>query len=93
MEKVIPKLNSTLFGWQTWRGGTLYDLGIVCHRDHFIRNFKDILREYAVGYCRGESLACRPKLDTYAVMFCKGDLTFWTHFTSALFKEMFCDLE
>ena len=67
--------------------GTLFDLGVVKYRYEFIVAKRFALRKFAIGYCKGESLLCRPKSDNYGVMFQKGNVCFWTHLTA---KEFGC---
>ena len=85
----MRKLNPALFDWQTWRSGSIVDLGIPVHRDYILCGWGNRIRQHAVGYCKGESLPCRPKLDTYAVMFWVKDRHFWTHFSAKLFQDVF----
>ena len=96
MEKInsipkVEKINSGYFDWQLWRGGCLFDLGVIENKEDCIIANKCLLREYAVGYCNGESVPCRPKVNTYAVMFQKDDLLFWTHMTINEFERVFAD--
>jgi hypothetical protein len=68
---MLSKINPCNFTWQLWRGGTLYDLGVKRYRKEFIIEKTASLRKYAIRYCKGVSLICRPKRDYYAVMFQK----------------------
>lgn len=74
----IPELNSDTFTWSKWRAGSLIDLGLRT-RTAIIEQNKTMLNKCAVGWCKGETLLCRPKHNQVAVMFLKGDLEFWTH--------------
>ena len=86
---MIPKINPTTFTWTLWRGGTLYDLGVLRYRTPFILEKRAVLKKYAIGYCDGVSLSCRPKKGNFAVMFQKGDVLFWTHLTAYEFSIIF----
>jgi hypothetical protein len=86
---MIPKIHPSNFTWSLWRGGTLRDLGISSNRTVFIIQKKAALKKYAIGYCAGQSLLCRPKNNSFAVMFQKGNLQFWTHTTVEEFNKIF----
>ena len=74
----IPKINSSIFTWSRWRSGSLIDLGIRT-RTSIIKQNRKTLNEYAIGWCRGSDLLCRPKSEEVAVMFYKKGIHFWTH--------------
>lgn len=82
------KIHPSNFTWQLWRGGTLLDLGVPSNIAKFIIEKKAVLQKYVIGYCNGTSLPCRPKNNTYAVMFQKGCLQFWTHLTIEEFNRV-----
>lgn len=86
----IPQLDSSLFDWLAWRNGTIHDLGIQSCREQLItsQHGKEQLRKYAIGFCFGHNLPCRPK-DEIAVMFLKDDLYFWFHLREKEFQEVF----
>jgi len=50
---------------------------------------KKTLQQYAVGWCPGEVLSCRPKTDHVAVMFFKDDIYFWFHLRNEEFEIIF----
>ncbi len=87
----IPKIDPLHFDWITWRSGSIKDFKVPS-RYRFIIQYKHIFQEYAIGYCRGESLVCRPKRDHTAVMFHKDDRNFWFHLRNNEFEEVFKDL-
>jgi hypothetical protein len=87
---MIEQLDSTLFDWQKWRAGSIADLNILCREVEIFRN-KRILKEFAIGYCYGENLPCRPKANTMAIMFFKGEIHFWFHLRDKEFKGVFCE--
>jgi hypothetical protein len=87
--KQLRKLNSSLFDWQTWRSGTLLDIGVGENRFESIIRARNLIKSKAVGYCRGEHLLCRPKNNCYGVMFYHKDIHFWTHLTEKEFNLIF----
>jgi len=82
-------MDSSLFDWLTWRSGTPLDLGITICRYNYIIKKKEIIKEYAIGYCKGESLPCRAKPNHKAIMFYKNGVHFWFHLTNKEFEEIF----
>lgn len=86
---MIPKLDSTLFDWSTWRNGTIEELLRIPQRSYHLIKNKDILREHAVGWTYGESLLCRPKVNSIAVMFFIDGREFWTHLVVREFNAIF----
>jgi hypothetical protein len=77
---MIPQLDAALFDWLTWRAGDIWnDFNVICRTASLLTN-ADILRKYAVGWCQGENLVCRPKANEVAIMFFKDERYFWTHF-------------
>jgi len=86
----LPKLDSTLFTSSEWASGQIADLGIECRYDCIIHPLnKQILQKYAIGWCYGENLMCRPKENQVAVMFKRDDKTFWFHLRNSEFFEVF----
>jgi len=86
---MIPKIHPSNFTWEIWRGGTLLDLGIRVNQERFIVTNKGLLKRFALGFSNGESIPCRPKERTFAVIFQKGDILFWTHLTEKEFEKVF----
>jgi hypothetical protein len=64
------------------------DFHIPCRRPSLIALGAQ-LRKYAVGYCDGASVSCRPKTGNKAVMFYKDGRHFWFHMTNYEFEEVF----
>lgn len=85
---MIEHLHGTTFDWLSWQGGTLFKLGLAPRKQIIISN-SEIIKKYAIGYCAGEELLCRPKPDTIAVMFLKDDEYFWTHLLKEEFEIIF----
>lgn len=87
---MIPKLDPSLFDWLLWRNGDPSDLiGYRhCRTSDFMR-FRYLLRSHAVGYCEGDLVPCRPKLDTMAVMYFIEDKHFWFHLSTKEFSIIF----
>jgi hypothetical protein len=84
----MQELDSSLFDWLTWRGGSLYDVfGIPCRTAALIQNRK-ILRKYAYGWTPGYRLMCRPKLNNTAIMFHKNGRDFWFHLRTHEFEAI-----
>lgn len=87
----IRKIDSSLFDWQLWRAGNITDVfGIKCRTPDLLSRKKHF-KNYAIGYCLGESLKCRPKHNTYAVMFYVNGIEFWTHFLEEEFINIWGD--
>lgn len=86
---MLRKLDSSLFTWHLWRAGSPLSLNIKCRENIIISN-KSILIKHGIGYCNGENLLCRPKVDTKAVMFFDDEGNeFWFHLTNKEFKMVF----
>lgn len=85
---MIEKYDSTLFDWQLWRAGSIKDFNILCRYRTIIEK-SYILRKYAVGYCRGENLICRPKINNTAIMFYFKGRHFWFHLRNNEFNKVF----
>jgi len=85
---MLAKIHPSNFTWQLWKGGCLVDLGLQTRTVSLVEN-KDVLKKYAIGYCNSVSIPCRPKPGTYAVMFQKDDLVFWTHLLDVEFEKIF----
>lgn len=86
---MLPKLDSTLFDFSTWRSGSIPEMFDVLNREKSLIANGALLRKYAVGWCPAEQLMCRPKLGCVAVMFQLHDCVFWTHITQREFEEIF----
>jgi hypothetical protein len=85
---MIEYIDPQLFTWSRWRARSVIDLGITrCRLPVLIAN-KDKLLKHAVGYCRGENLVCRPKIDHMAVMYFT-DCHFWFHLRNEEFHVIF----
>jgi hypothetical protein len=82
-----PKLDSTLFTWQLWRGGGSRTLGLfLSYGDARSRVGRNILRSVIVGWCDGTNLPCRPKDGHIAVMCWQDGVQFWFHLQVAEFE-------
>ena len=90
---MLLKLDSSLFDWLLWKNGTPLDLiGFRhCKTSDLIR-CRHILKEYAVGYCKGDSVPCRAKPNTFAVMYFINNRHFWFHLSSYEFFRIFGDV-
>ncbi len=87
---IIPKISPEEFDWLRWTGGSIADLGVPC-REICITSAPgyNILRRHVVGYCPGEYLFCRPKINEVAVMCVKDDREFWFHLQRKEFDAVF----
>jgi MoaA/NifB/PqqE/SkfB family radical SAM enzyme len=87
----LPKIDSSNFTKDIWNAGSIHDLGIQSRYDEIIKsNSKMILKKYAIGWCYGENLICRPKNNHIAIMFNVDDSIFWFHIRTNEFIEVFC---
>lgn len=85
---MLQEMQGISFNWSRWRAGSLLDLGIVIRYKNIIEN-QSIIKRYAIGWCRGESVLCRSKQDCIAVMFRKDGVVFWNHLLKKEFDEIF----
>ena len=86
---MIPKLSIFKFTYDKWRfDEPLCIFGIRWREEQIIARAR-MLRQYAVGYCRGDNLLIKPKKDTFAVMFFKDEHHFWFHITKKEFEKVF----
>lgn len=85
---MIPKLDSTQFTYQRYNAGGWIDLGIGY--DDSFNNFKDKVKEYAIGYCDAKNLIIRPR-EGKAIMFDMqdGGEWFWLHLEDEFFNNIF----
>lgn len=81
-------MHGTSFDWITWTGCTIHDFDIPCRYESIIAN-SHILKKYAIGWCPGEEIICRPKVNEIAVMFLVKDREFWFHLRKNEFNEIF----
>lgn len=87
---MIERLGAEHFDWQTWRAGSIADLGIHARYDSITSNRgKEILKSYVIGYCPGEVLWCRPKSNHTALLVFNNDRYSWFHITNREFNEVF----
>jgi len=85
----LPKFHEWSFDWLSWRNGTLLLLLGVENRSYSIRDNRDTIRKYAIGWCEADNIPCRPKEGEYVVMFSVDDVEFWTHFRKEEFEYCF----
>lgn len=87
----LPSLESSWFDWLHWiHGDPMRNFGVQCRGEFLIAN-ADVLRRYAVGWCDGWRVPCRPKANKAAVMYLKDDRHFWFHLRQDEFDAIFCD--
>lgn len=88
----FEKIDSSNFTWQRWRGESFVGAtGLPCRYESIVSDQgKASLKSIAIGYCEGESLPCRPKLDCVGLMCWKNEIGhFWFHITKREFVEIF----
>jgi len=85
---MLEKMHGVSFTASRWRAGCLADLGLV-FKDYVIIANAGVVRRYAIGWCEGEALVCRPKEDHVAVMFEKDGVWFWNHLRKNEFQFIF----
>ena len=85
----MDKIDLLLFDWLLWRSGSPLDLGVKLCRSTYLLEQAQVVRKYAIGYCDGSQLICRPKHHTKAVMFMINDKLFWFHLTDEEFNKIF----
>lgn len=86
---MIQKIPPILFDWIIWRNGSPLDVFGLPLRQYTLSDISPLLRKYAIGYCKGESLVCRPKINHMAVMFFINEEYYWFHFTNEEFTFIF----
>jgi len=83
---MINKMHGTSFDWLTWINSNPLD---IIYREEEILKQRERIRQYAIGYCNGDELLCRPKQDCVGVMFLKDNIQFWFHLTNKEFEVIF----
>lgn len=85
----LPKIDPQLFSWLNWNAGSIHDLDLKCRYSDINSKGKTILKLYAIGWCYGEELICRNKINEIALMCNKDDKEFWFHIRVHEFIEVF----
>ncbi len=85
----IQKTDSGLFEWNMWKAGSIHDLISGPYRHLNIIAQRNLIKKHVIGWCRGESLSCRPKANETALMCAKGDNQFWFHLRNNEVFEMY----
>jgi hypothetical protein len=89
MRKKLPRFESSIFDWQSWRIGSPVEMfGIPC-RQTTVLLYGEIFQKHAIGFCPAERTPCRPKLDAMAIMFYVKDTEFWFHMRRDEFDILF----
>lgn len=89
---MIDHWHGCSFDWLAWHGGSLLNLGVQYNSYH-VRHMAHKIRQYAIAWCRGDQVICRPKPGRVAVMFLKDDFQFWTHLLEEEFRYCFPDID
>lgn len=85
-----PEFDPTLFTFDRWLAGSIKDLGVPCREKWILSGYgRGILTKAIIGWCHGERLVCRPKVDHVAVMIEKGYERFWFHLRRNEFEELY----
>lgn len=85
----LRKMHEQSFDWLSWKNGSLLRIFNIKHRAKYISLNKEIIREYAIGFCKADNIPCRPKKDYIAVMFFNDKGDWFTHFTKKEFDICF----
>ena len=86
----IEKLNCELFDWLTWRNGSIWNIFKIPHRTIHLIDNANLIKKYAIGYCKADYIPCRPKNNHYAVMFnTREEYNWWTHLRKIEFETIF----
>ena len=72
------------------REGSPLDFFVICRESELVR-MRRLIRRHAVGWCKAETLLCRPKVKHKGVMFFKDGKHFWFHLTDNEFRRIFED--
>lgn len=89
-EVALEQINSVQFTHDLWRAGSIKDLGVDSRYPAIVsQQGKDLIKAHAVGWCFGDKLPVRPKLDHVAVMCYKNGEHFWFHIRTSEFLEVF----
>lgn len=88
---MIQELNSGCFLYENYESNwwSIFDLSYADSMS--TKTIADCIKQFATGYCRGESLLFRPRQDSMAVMFEKGQDRFWFHIPNWQFDSIFKD--
>jgi len=85
----LSKLPADSFTFSRWRKCDIFErFGFACCSRNILAN-SHIIRKYAVGWAKAESLFCRPKINNYAVMFLIDEEYSWCHLRNNEFRVIF----
>ena len=88
---MISQMDPSNFDWLSWRNGDIWhEFRIPCRTAALVSN-RLTLQKYAIGWCKGENLVCRPKEGHIAIMFFKDEKQFWFHLRDQEFQQIFQD--
>jgi len=88
----ITRLPSDSFSFSRWRKCDIFEkFGFKC-RTYSILDNANIIKKYAIGFCLGEKLICRQKVDSVAIMFLIDDTFSWCHLRKEEFNSIFKDI-
>lgn len=89
-EAKLPSISSVHFTHDLWRAGSIRDLGVQSRYPAITSaEGKKLFQDHAVGWCFGDRLQVRPKMDHTAIMCYKNGEHFWFHIRTSEFLEVF----
>jgi hypothetical protein len=91
---MLSHIDASNFDWLSWRQGNPHLLFGASRGELATPRFAQFLRRYAIGYCDGSVVPCRPKVGFNAVMFQidsrNGDAYLgWCHLSHEEFEKVF----
>lgn len=89
-QEKVPRLSSELFTYDIWQRGSIHSFGIDHFRTENVHEHAPKFRNNVVGYCPGESLNCRPKINETALMCEYEGERFWFHVRNIEFVKIWC---
>lgn len=86
----LKSISAAQFTHDIWRAGSIKDLGVDSRFPAITsERGKELFKAHAVGWCFGDRLPVRPKLNHIAVMCHKNGEHFWFHIRTSEFIEVF----
>lgn len=88
---MLQHMDGSQFDWLSWRAGDPHRMFGVSARTLSLRVAHETIRQYAIGWCRGENVLCRPKVGQIAVMFEIAEQRGWFHMRQHEFESIFSE--
>jgi MoaA/NifB/PqqE/SkfB family radical SAM enzyme len=92
VEVKLARLSSDLFTYERWKRDAPVDVFGFPWLTSFIVAHKNILLDYAVGWCNSNETNVRCKENQVCVMFHKDDHHFWCHLRKSEFTRVFGEI-